>query len=154
MKLQNEEEEKGGVKKPKFDIKETLRRRQEADALLESIPQEDEETVKLRGLASDITEEEIENVMRRFGKIKFVRVPLEEQTAFNANKKRRNRGFAFVTFESKEFAQRALEQGEVIVDISTIEIEKALKRPPQNRGGYDDRQTHFVPGQSLTKQRI
>lgn len=81
-----------------------IRKRKEADAYFESIPQEDEDTVKLRGLASDITEDEIYEVMQRFGKIRFVRVPLEEITAYNANKKRRNRGFAFVTFESRESA--------------------------------------------------
>ena len=36
---------------------------------------EDEVTVKLRNLASYITEEDIRNVMKKFGSIKFVRVP-------------------------------------------------------------------------------
>ena len=40
-----------------------------------------------------------------------------------------------MTFENKEYASRALEHREVIVESSIIEIEKAMKRPPANRGG-------------------
>jgi RNA recognition motif-containing protein len=99
--------------------------------LEQSIPVVDEETVKLRGLTSDITEEDITNVMKRFGKIKFVRVPMEDSNnPYHQQGKQRNRGFAFVTFEHKDYATRAIEQGEVTLEFSTIEIERALKRPP------------------------
>mmetsp|Transcript_17806 Transcript_17806/g.12757 ORF Transcript_17806/g.12757 Transcript_17806/m.12757 type:complete len:85 (+) Transcript_17806:560-814(+) len=83
-------------------------------------------SVKLTNLAPDTTEDEIRHAMSAFGAIRFVRVPMRET---NANK---NRGFAFVTYEKREFAQRALEQQEITVDITTIFIHKSMKRPPRD----------------------
>jgi len=79
----------------------------------------------LRNLPNDITEDDIYPVMLKFGGVVKVKIPFEEVRG-----RRRNRGFAFVTFESIESAQRAIEQGEVTVDFATLEVEKALKRAP------------------------
>ncbi len=41
--------------------------------------------------------------------------------------------YAFVTFEKKEQAALALDYGEIIIDIATIQIQKAVKRMQQPR---------------------
>jgi RNA recognition motif-containing protein len=58
----------------------------------------------LRNLSNDITEEDIYNVMYKFGEIVKVKIPMEEGA-----RKPRNRGYAFVTFKSIDSAERALE---------------------------------------------
>jgi len=59
----------------------------------------------LRNLSNDITEDDIYLVMKRFGEIVKVKIPMEE----GHRGKPKNRGFAFVTFKSIESAERALE---------------------------------------------
>ena len=60
--------------------------------------------------------------------------------------KRRNKGFGFVTFRYEASVKRALEEREIIIDVCTVEIEKAMKRAPiqrenpqyaQNRRDFD-----------------
>ena len=51
------------------------------------------------------------------------------------NGKRRNKGFAFVTFKTTESADRALEQKDITVEFATLEIERALKRAAMPRDG-------------------
>ena len=48
---------------------------------------------------NDITEDDIYEKMGKFGEIRFVRVPMEE-----VGFRKRNRGFAFVTYFNKESA--------------------------------------------------
>jgi RNA recognition motif-containing protein len=62
-------------------------------------------TIKLRNLPNDITEDDIFNVVTRFGAVVKVKIPYEEVPG----RKKRNRGFGFVTFETTESASRALE---------------------------------------------
>jgi RNA recognition motif-containing protein len=62
--------------------------------------------------------------MLRFGEIEKVKIPYEELR--NGSKRRRN--FAFVTFINKTAATRAVEEGEVNVEFSTLKIERALER--------------------------
>lgn len=116
-------------KKKGYDFKETLQRKREEEKYEQSIPQEDPFTVKLRNLSSDITEDDLYNAMKHFGEIIKVKIPTEELR----NGKRRIYGFAFVTFNKIESANRALEQREVNVEYATLEIEKALKRAAPQR---------------------
>ncbi len=52
-----------------------------------STPKEDPHTIKLMGLSLDISEEDIEQVMSKFGKIEKVKIPFEELR--NGSKRRR-----------------------------------------------------------------
>ena len=92
-------------KKKGFDLKKIQEKKREEERLQDSIPVEDEYTVKLRNLSNDISEDDIKNAMKRFGEILKVKIPVEELR----NGKKRNRGFAFVTFRHIENARRALE---------------------------------------------
>ena len=87
------------------------------------------QTVKLKNLPNGISEDEIYEVMLRFGEIIKVKIPTEEMR----NGKIRSRGFAFVTFELTSAATKALEEGEITVEFATLEIERALKRAPVQR---------------------
>jgi RNA recognition motif-containing protein len=89
-----------------------------------SIPQEDPYTVKLRNLSSDITEEDIERVMFKFGNVIKTKIPKEELK----NGRFRSYGFAYVSFDTIESAQLALQQREINVEYATLEIEIAYKR--------------------------
>ena len=62
--------------------------------------------------------------MKRFGAIEKVKIPYEELR--NGNKRRRQ--FAFVTFKEERGATRAVEEGEITVEFSTLRIERALER--------------------------
>lgn len=126
---QKDQQDAAEGKKKGFDIKKLLEKKREEEKILDSIPQEDYQTIKLRNISNDITEEDIYASMIRFGEIIKVKIPQEELR----NGKKRNRGFAFVTFKLIESASRALEQGEVTVQFATLEIERALKRaaPPR-----------------------
>ena len=89
-------------------------------------------TIKLRNLPNDITEDDIFNVVTKFGPVVKVKIPIEE---LPGGRRKRNRGFAFVTFETMESATRALEQGDVTVEFATLEVERAMKRAPMQRDG-------------------
>ena len=97
-----------------------------------STPKEDPHTIKLMGLSLDITEEDIEYVMSKFGNIEKVKIPFEELR--NGSKRRRQ--FAFVTFTDSKGATRAVEEGEITVEFATLRIERALERArmPMDRG--------------------
>jgi len=62
--------------------------------------------------------------MEKFGPIEKVKIPYEELR----NGRHRMLGFAFVTFKKTESATKALEEGEVNVEYTTLEIERAHKR--------------------------
>ena len=96
-------------------------------------PQEDKLTVKLKNLTNDTSEDDIWNAMAKFGKIMKVKIPMDEHPGRG---RRRNKGFAFVTFESEFDAEKALKEGEVTVEFSTLEIEKAMKRVMPPRESY------------------
>jgi RNA recognition motif-containing protein len=78
-------------------------------------------------LTNDISEDDIWNVMKRFGDIVKVKIPLEELR----NGKKRSKGFAFVTFRTESQASAAIQEGEVAVEFATLNIERALKAPPR-----------------------
>lgn len=85
------------------------------------------QTVKLRNLSNEITEDDIFTAMERFGEIIKVKIPMEDLGAGRYSKKR-NKGFAFVTFRNPASADKALEEKEVTVEFATLEIERAMKR--------------------------
>lgn len=80
-----------------------------------------------------MTEDDIENALQKFGNIVKVKVPTEEIPGG----RKRNRGFAFVTFDTIETAERVLEEKEVTVEFATLTIERAMKRVmmPRDRDG-------------------
>ena len=45
------------------------------------------------------------------------------------NRKNRNKGFAFVTYESSASAAKAIDAGEVIMEFATVNICESYKRP-------------------------
>lgn len=85
--------------------------------------------MKLRGLTGDINEDDIRNTMRKFGEILKVKIPTEELR----NGRFRILGFAFVTYRNMEDASKAFEEGEINVDIATLQIEQATRYAPTNR---------------------
>ncbi len=91
------------------------------------MPVDDPFTIKLRSLTNDTSEDDIYNVMKRFGEIIKVKIPMEELR----NGRKRSKGFAFVTFKNKESASKAIEEGEIAVEFATLQIERALKAPPR-----------------------
>lgn len=122
-------------KKKGYDFKERLAKLKEEEKYEQSIPQEDPYTVKLRNLSNDITEEDLKVVMSRFGEIVKVKIPTEELR----NGRHRSYGFAFVTFAKVDSASQALEHGEVNVEYTTLEIERALKRAaPQRESKFSE----------------
>ena len=120
-------ESASGEKKKVFNIKATLERKREEEKIEAAIPQDDPLTVKLRSLTNEITEDDIYNVMKRFGEIVKVKIPMEELR----NGRKRSKGFAFVTFKKEEQATKAIDEGEVAVEFATLQIERALKAPPR-----------------------
>lgn len=87
-----------GKKKGTFDLKKLQEKKREEEKIENAIPQDDPYTVKLRSLTNDITEDDIWGVMRKFGDIVKVKIPMEELR----NGKKRSKGFAFVTFKTEE----------------------------------------------------
>jgi RNA recognition motif-containing protein len=85
--------------------------------------------VKLRSLTNDISEDDIWAVMKRFGEIVKVKIPMEELR----NGKKRSKGFAFVTFKSSDAATHAIQEGEISVEFATLQIERALKAAPRQQ---------------------
>lgn len=83
-------------------------------------------------MSNEITEDEIYEVMEKFGEIIKVKIPMEELGGGRYSVKR-NKGFAFVTFKNPSSAEKALEEKEVTVDFATLEIERAMKRVMQPR---------------------
>jgi multiple RNA-binding domain-containing protein 1 len=59
--------------------------------------------VILRNLAFDLKGEHLTPTFSKFGKIKGIEMPMKEGST------KLNRGFAFMEFESKEEAERAIE---------------------------------------------
>jgi RNA recognition motif-containing protein len=78
-------------------------------------------------LSNEITEEDIRQAMQKFGEILMVRIPMEDLGGGRYSKKK-NKGFAFVTFRNPASADKALEQREITVEFATLEIERAMKR--------------------------
>lgn len=74
--------------------------------------------------------------MSKFGEILMVRIPMEDLGQGRFSKKK-NKGFAFVTFVKPSSADRAIEQKEVTVEYATLDIERAMKRvqAPRDRDG-------------------
>ncbi|CDW73487.1 nucleic acid-binding protein [Stylonychia lemnae] len=119
----------GGPKKKLFDFAAIQRQKKQDEIQEMSIPQEDPYTVKLKNLSSDITEEDIERVMARFGNVIKTKIPKEELK----NGRFRSYGFAYVSFDTIESAQLALAEKEVNVEYATLDIEVALKKVMQPR---------------------
>lgn len=129
-----------GVKK--FDIKKILEKRKQEEQFEQSRPQEDLQTVKLRNLSNEITEDDIKNAMSKFGDIIKVRIPMEELGGGRYST-RKNKGFAFVTFVKTSSADAAIKEKEITVEFATLDIERAMKRVMQprdnpNRGALEN----------------
>ena len=92
------------LKKKGFDLKKLQERKREEEKVEAAIPQNDPYTIKLRGLTSQITEEEIKEAMEKFGQTVKVKIPMEE----GRGGKMKIKGFAFVTFKSEAAATKAL----------------------------------------------
>jgi hypothetical protein len=96
--------------------------------------------VKLSNMPNATTEEEIMDAMKKFGLVKKCRIPTNRETG-------RPLGFAIVVFDAPEQATRAIEEGEITVDLACLDIEQAMqsRRPPfggerrEGGGGYQDR---------------
>lgn len=79
--------------------------------------------------------------MRRFGQVIRCRIPQDERG--------RNRGMAIVVFKEIANAERALAEGEVTVDLSTLMIEVATKSVRPSEVSQQDRNAL----RNLTRQR-
>ena len=118
-----------GIQKKTFNLKDLQARKREEEKTEQNIPVDDPFTIKLRSLTNDISEDDIWNVMKRFGEIIKVKIPMEELR----NGRKRGKGFAFVTFKTKESASKAIEEGEIAIEFATLQIERALKAPPRQQ---------------------
>jgi hypothetical protein len=65
--------------------------------------------------------------MKKYGEILKVKIPMEELR----NGKKRSKGIAFVTFKTRDQADKAISDGEVCIDFATLNIERALKSLPK-----------------------
>lgn len=117
----------GGEKKKTFNLKDLQARKREEEKFENTVPVDDPFTIKLRSLTNDTSEDDIYNAMKRFGEIIKVKIPMEELR----NGRKRGKGFAFVTFKTKEAASKAIEENEIAVEFATLQIERALKAPPR-----------------------
>ena len=118
-----------GIQKKSFNLKDLQARKREEEKFEQSIPVDDPYTIKLRSLTNDTNEDDIFNVMKKFGEIVKVKIPQEELR----NGRKRGKGFAFVTFKTKEAASKAIEEGEIAIEFATLQIERALKAPPRQQ---------------------
>jgi len=92
---------------------------------------------KLTNVPGYMTEEEVTEAMVKYGKVVRCRIPIDEQRG-------RNRGFAIVVFEKKESATRAIEDGDVTVDIANLTIERAIQTMrPRDRDRGDGGREQF-----------
>ena len=123
------------------ELTATVEQLKEQEAAYAYQQEEDYFTVKLRNILNDTTEDEIRTIMKRFGNVVRVKIPLDDRNG-------RSKGFAFVTYDDDSYAQRALEQGEVTIGFSSVDIERAMKRVAV---GNQNRQA-FEPG-TLTRQK-
>jgi RNA recognition motif-containing protein len=121
------EAQNGGDNKKTFNLKSLQDRKREEEKFEQSVPVDDPYTIKLRSLTNDITEEDIAAAMKKFGEIVKVKIPMEELR----NGRKRGKGFAFITFATKESASKAISEGEIAVEFATLQIERALKAPPR-----------------------
>lgn len=94
----------------------------------------DGRTVFIGGLSFKASEEEVREAFARHGKISLIRMPLHETM------KNRNKGIAFVTYESGEEAQAALQMSgkrlkdrEIKVEIATDRGESKRHHPTSGR---------------------
>jgi len=107
--------QKKGFIDPK-KLQEQLRERDQNEQQ-KSIP--DPYAVKLSNMPNATTEEEIMDAMKKFGLVKKCRIPTNRETL-------RPLGFAIVVFDQPEQAQRAIEEGEITVDLACLDIERAM----------------------------
>ena len=66
---------------------------------------------------------------QKFGKVERVRIPVDEMRG-------KPRGYAIVAFKTKESAQRAVEEMEVIIGFANLNIKEAYQSMGP-RGGRD-----------------
>ena len=64
---------------------------------------------------------------QKFGKVERVRIPIDEQRG-------KPRGFAIVAFKTREAAQRAIEEMEVIIGFANLNIKEAYQSMGPRRG--------------------
>lgn len=95
---------------------------------------EDPFGVKIRGIPSDYTEEEIQAVLEeKFGHVQRIKIPTDPKDEHLEESKRRKRPMAFVTFFSEASAQKAIAARALHYDITELTIEPSMKRIGQMR---------------------
>lgn len=98
---------------------------------------EDLFAVKLTNVPAHVTEQDINEVFCKFGKIEQCYIPVSEE-----GRPRRSK-IAIVRFKFKEEASRAVEEQEVTIEFAVVKIERALARTRMDRGDRTDANEAF-----------
>jgi len=101
----------------KFNLKDKMAALAARDRLEGDIPVIDPYTVKIRKFGNEMTEMELESVMSKFGPIRRVKIPMDENM--------QNKGIGFVTFATVESCTQAAEDGFIKYDFYELPIERA-----------------------------
>lgn len=97
----NFEQEKSKLEKDLKLLENLDKEDLDIDTLQKTLGMNKNDTIFVRGLIPDISEEDLENIFEDCGKIRSIRIPEDRQT-------RKSKGFAFITFSSDKEAKNAL----------------------------------------------
>lgn len=111
-------------------LQEAKKKQEEDEA---NIRVEDPLAVKLTSVPAQTTEADIIDQMKKFGKIESIYIPTQENGMGRSSK------IAIVRYKSKEEATRAVEEREVNIEFSAVQIERAIQRQRQDRRDRGDR---------------
>jgi len=89
----------------------------ERDRIEGDKPVIDPYTVKIRKFGNEMTEQDLEGIMSKFGAIRRVKIPMDEHG--------QNKGIGFVTFAQTEACTQAAEDGFIKYDFYELPIERA-----------------------------
>lgn len=103
-----------------FNIHDKLKELKEKADQEDQKQVEDPYTVKVRKLTNDATERELTEIMRQYGDVTRVKIPIDEKT-------NQNKGFAFVTFKHSESATRVIDQESIKYEFYELPVERATQ---------------------------
>lgn len=104
-----------------FDLKSLMAKKQAEEEIESQKKVDDPYAVKLTSVPGHCTEQDITDMMGKFGKIESCYIPVQEGHG-------RSNKIAIVRYKFKEEATRAVEEGEVNIEFSVVTIERAIQR--------------------------
>ena len=106
-----------GLTKPKkYNVADTIARLKQQEKIDEDTPVVDPYTVKIRKFPNDLTENDLREIMSKFGEVTRCKIPWDAE-------RNENKGIGFVTFKNTSSTRDALSEGFIKYDVFEYPIE-------------------------------